>query len=231
MQIHDRFKDAPWFGGDVNIIMVGLGGIGSWTGLLLSRMGYKLTVYDNDVLEGLNIGGQLHSKDFVSKFKTQGFSETVSKYSEDGSVTPVTRLFTEKEPNEFIMISAVDNMATRKLMFEKWLEAYKTNKEVCKGEYPCIFIDGRMTAEIGQVFVVKDDDTIERYKDTLFSDEEAEELPCSFKATSHCGAKIGAEIVGVLANYIANHRKGMDLRDVPFSIIFSFASQSHEIKN
>ena len=59
-QQYDRFKDAPWFPERDEVVMIGgAGGIGSWLTFLLVRAGFKPTVYDFDVIEEHNIGGQL----------------------------------------------------------------------------------------------------------------------------------------------------------------------------
>ncbi len=39
---HNRFKDAPWYAKeDVNVLIGGAGGIGSWLTLFLSRANFK----------------------------------------------------------------------------------------------------------------------------------------------------------------------------------------------
>lgn len=76
----------------------------------------------------------------------------------------------------------------------------------------------RLSAENFQIYVVKKNDDYAKYEATLFEDSEVEELPCSYKATSHCGAMIGAYITGIITNWLTNDRIGDDISEVPFNI-------------
>ena len=212
----DAFKDAPWFDNSYKVIIGGLGNIGSWTSLLLARMGYELYLYDNDVVEARNVGSQFYSMNDLGKLKTTAMKDHIinltgnrklnlfSKYEESGVVGD-------------IMISCFDNMEARKVMFNKWLH-YQKNKKLRTPTDVNIFIDGRSQAEIGYVFSVKGRKEAERYMNELFNDEDVEDAECSFKSTSHNGSLIGSLITTVLANHITNKKQGAKHRVVPFMI-------------
>ena len=58
---YNRFKGADWFEivQEQDVILAGLGGIGSWVSLFLSRLGPKtITLYDDDRFEPHNLSGQ-----------------------------------------------------------------------------------------------------------------------------------------------------------------------------
>jgi hypothetical protein len=122
------------------------------------------------------------------------FQIIAGKYTSDSAISP-------------IMFSCFDNMQARKDMFANWRS--DSGRE--------LFIDGRMTAETGEIyFITKGRE--EAYEKTLFNDDEVEDLPCSFKATSHNGAMIASQMVSGLNNYLANKSLEIDIRDVPFKL-------------
>ena len=65
----EAFQDAPWFDSSFRVTIGGLGNIGSWTSLLLARMGYELYLYDYDTVEYRNIGSQFYNSLDVGKRK------------------------------------------------------------------------------------------------------------------------------------------------------------------
>jgi hypothetical protein len=187
-----RFGDAPWANKSQKIVVGGAGGIGSWTCLALARAGHQLFVYDMDTVDQNNIGGQLYGPKHIGKKKTEALDEMIKlladvrinqfdKFTEDSFASPIT-------------VSAFDNMAARQAMFKVWKE--QPDKKV--------FIDGRCTAEYFEVFCVQSDEDIELYeKEYLFDDGEANELPCSFKASTHNSMGIAYQLTGALNNVLS----------------------------
>jgi len=212
-----RFKDAPWFGVNYMITVGGVGGIGSWLSLLLSRIGHKLSLYDFDTVDDTNLGGQLYALDHVGAKKVESIRETIREYSGDNKIYNCGRFGTDSIPTR-VCFSAFDSMAARKMMFEAWVTTYKGLKRL---NSPTVFIDGRMTAESFQIYCVQpNEESIARYRATLFDDADVEDLPCSFKATSHTGAHISSMMVQVFNNYLTNYKEGFDLRAVPFKVYY-----------
>lgn len=213
----DAFKEAPWFSPNFNVIVGGLGNIGSWTSLLLSRMGYTMYLYDMDVVEVRNVGSQFYGLNDLNKKKTEAMTKYIMQISGNNNVYTMEK-YDENGLVDNIMISCFDNMAARKIMFEKWLDFQLKKPSPRDPKQVNIFIDGRSLAEIGTVFVVKSPLDAEKYRETLFEDQEAEGQLCSYKSTSHNGAMIASMIMSVLANHIANKLTGEKLREVPFKI-------------
>lgn len=212
MATQDRFKDLEWFNtvSTQTVGVVGAGGIGSWLTMLLARAGCnEIFIFDFDTLEEHNIGGQMYPVSTVGQTKLKALASIIKVFSGLNLSTYVEKYVPTSITNE-IMFSAVDNMAARKVIFERWVELYNhtQNKNM-------LFIDGRMLAENLQIYVVTPD-KIEEYKATLFEDSEVEEQPCTAKATSHCGALIGALMVSAYTNWANNLTQ--DIRVVPFSI-------------
>ncbi len=208
-----RFKEAPWATSikGRGVTVVGAGGIGSWLALFLTRAGVQsINIFDSDIVEPSNIGGQFFSVDSEGIPKVVALKTQLYEYSPTGYLNSFSSRITKDVIDRInlhaVTFSCVDNMETRKLLFEK-------AKETCD-----LFIDGRMSAETFEIFSVdmKNDESIEKYHETLFDDAELEDAPCSFKATSHAGAMIGAMMTGIYSNYLTNIYEGVVIREVPF---------------
>jgi hypothetical protein len=204
-----RFKEAPWFTVEpLDIIIGGCGGIGSWTALLLSRQAHNLYLFDNDRVEELNLGNQLFKHSDVGENKTQAVANTIRELSGQDNIEQYD-LYTKESISGPIMISAFDNMSARKIMFENWVSYVKANPED-----NCIFLDGRLSQELMQVFAVLPKD-IDNYREHLYDDSEIEELPCGYKQTSHSAAIIAGLITGLLSNFVSTVNEN-ERRLIPF---------------
>ncbi|MGN0144151.1 MAG: ThiF family adenylyltransferase [Clostridium sp.] len=214
-----RFSSAVWYEKvkQKNITLIGLGGIGSYVAFLLARM-QPNTIYmmDDDIVEGGNISGQLYNKEQIGQFKASAMVETVSKYSDYKSCFSVVNRFTQESEPSNIMICGLDNMESRKVVFEAWLRHVNSKSE--EDKKGCLFIDGRLAAESLQVFCLTGDnnEAISKYqRDYLFSSDEADETICSNKQTSYMANMIGSIIVNLFVNFVTNEVAPM-LRDLPF---------------
>jgi len=205
---HTRFSELMWYDPDHDIIVGGVGGIGSWLAMLLGRAGYRLYLFDDDTIDETNMAGQLYPVSSIGENKAMAIQQAIWNYSHNSDVTSLGRYEKESEACP-IMFSCFDNMSARKLLFENWAAQ----------EDRSIFIDGRMLAESFQVFaVVKGKE--EEYRATLFEDGDVQEQPCSAKATSHTAAIIGGVMMSILTNHMSNVKLNMDIREVPFKTTF-----------
>lgn len=221
-----RFSDAPWFEKlkSTYILLLGAGGIGSWVGFALSRIGCNFTVFDMDSVEAHNLGGQLFNTTHINKLKTEALKEVCYAFSGHENVIRSAGRYEEGSYTNPIVIAAFDNMAARKLAFDKWKQfVIESSEEEAKN---CVFIDGRLLAEDYQVYAVTKD-KIEEYEKTLFSDSEVEEVLCTLKATTHCSMGIASEIISCLTNFIANRVYGFEARELPFRITKSIPLYSY----
>jgi len=214
-----RFSDATWFNTPYEIVIGGAGGIGSWTALFLARIGHILHIYDMDVIDDVNIAGQLYSLNQIGQSKVIATADNCKQFS-NCEIYTYEEKFDENSLISPITISAFDNMEARKIMFEKW----------CNQEDRELFLDARMLAEVGMVFAVTKGNE-DKYKKHLFEDSEVEDAPCSFKATSHCGALIGSLITSNLNNYITNKVMGIEARELSFLTTFELPMTNFELKN
>lgn len=228
--IEDRFKDANWFGVEMSVIIGGAGGISSWVSLLLSRLQYRIFIVDFDNVEVHNIGTQFFTIDQGRRLqpKVDALRRNCMDFGADGTkvIGMNNRFGKDFNPAGRVMISGFDNMEARKFFFNTWKEYVLNNPDPKEVN---MFIDGRMSAETGQIFFVKSKKDIELYETTLFDDSEVEDGPCSFKATPHNGPFIASIITSGLVNQVFNKQTGIDMREIPFMI--DFALPAFEIRS
>lgn len=218
-----RFSGASWFEAakSVSATIAGVGGIGSWTSLLLSRISnnVRITLYDDDNVEVVNLAGQMFSSNQVGLRKVYAAQEVIRYFS--GSycnavphrITPTTSIYDK------IVICGFDNMEARKTLYHKWKENAKSFPVAEQGEF--LFIDGRMNAEEFQIFsIIGDDDyNMKRYEEEfLFSDAEVAPAVCSYKQTTYCASMIASFMINSLVNFLSNQNLENMPRQVPFYI-------------
>lgn len=218
---YGRVKGASWFPllFKRDIMVLGQGGIGSWTSLLLSRIGCNLHLYDMDTYESHNMTGQVVGKDGIGKNKAVAMKSVILDMSPDAEIECYGK-YEDSSPANDIMICGFDNMTARKISFNNWKTLVEEFRICGEGsEKFCFFQDGRLLAEQLQVFNIPGDrvDLIEEYeKEHLFDDSEVQEAECTFKQTSHCAAMIASHMVGFLTNWVSNVEAGKVFRQVPF---------------
>lgn len=225
-----RFSSAPWFkkASSSTAIVGGVGNIGSWVSLLLARQGVTLFIYDYDTVDEVNLASQLYSIQDIGILKTTALVDTLSTFVETGIEDSGKIQILGKLEEESIMVdkycfSCFDNMGARKLLFETWYKKYKDEKDA-------IFIDGRLLAELGQVFLVTPDKA-ERYRATLFDDAEVAKEDCAYKGTTHCSCIIAGFMVSGFNNFLTNLEAGFELRDLPFNIDYQLPVFNFEVKS
>ena len=220
-----RFSSAIWYEAIQRkvVILAGVGGIGSYVGFLLARIKpAALFIYDPDIVETVNMSGQLYSREDVGNPKVSALSVMISKYCDYNSVFAIPERFDESNDASDIMICGFDNMAARKTFFDKWLDHVRGKSEAERAN--CLYIDGRLAAEEFQVLCIKGDDefNINRYeKEFLFSDIEADATVCSYKQTTFMANMISSVMVNLFVNFVANQCEPLIDRDLPFYTTYS----------
>ena len=222
-----RFNSAIWYNKiqTKRVILAGVGGIGSYIGFLLSRLQIeKIDIYDPDIVESVNISGQLYPINAIGDSKASALIRLMRDFSGYYNYNAHTERFDAHSAAGPIMICGFDNMQARKTFFDKWLEFVNSMPTDQKKE--CLFIDGRLTAEEFQILSIQGDDerAINEYKDKwLFSDDEAEATICSYKQTTFMANMIASMMVNVFVNFVANQSDPAPIipRDIPFFISYS----------
>jgi hypothetical protein len=219
METGKRWSGAEWATEKSDIMMVGCGGINSWTALSLSRIDHTLYIVDPDTIDQTNVqGGQLFRHKDIGRPKALAIVELCRELGCTNSITPVTEYYNEECGMLNICIAGLDNMKARREVFEAW-EKFVEENEALGLSKPALFIDGRLTMEMCEVFAIdgKDKEAILKYKtDHLFDDSEANLVSCTTKQSTFGAMGIASLITATLCNWLTNQKYGFDMREVPF---------------
>lgn len=170
---------------DIPIHLIGCGGIGSWTALILAKMGCNnITVYDFDEIEEHNVASQFYEDTQLGELKTEALVSNVCKQS--SIAMKIGEVEEEKDINEGIVIIAIDSMAGRLELNE-----YFKNKDL-------MIIDARMGGLQAEFYCCKSKD----YEPTLVAPDEAQHERCTEKAISFNCAFIGSMICNAVRLYV-----------------------------
>lgn len=218
-----RFSGAIWYEElqKQKVTLAGVGGIGSYVGFLLARMKpYVLYIYDPDVVETVNMSGQLYSIEDVGVNKTTALARMVNKYANYSSVATYGRFEATSEATD-IMICGFDNMSARNVFYSRW-KAHVSSKPA-EDRHKCLLIDGRLAAEEFQVITItgEDERAMREYEHKwLFGDAEADATVCSYKQTTFMANMIASVMVNTFVNFVANLCEPIFPRDIPFIVTY-----------
>lgn len=176
----------------IGITLIGLGSIGSYTGLALAKMGALLTAYDADFVESHNWSNQLYSDADIGTLKTVAFMNLLEAY---GGHTPnaIAQRYV-RQPLSEIVISAVDSMESRNGIWR----SVRDRPEVK------LYIDARMGLETLDVHVVRNQIKNDRvdYRETLFSDAEALQEPCTARSICYTPLIAASVVCALIKRYV-----------------------------
>lgn len=182
----------------LRIIMVGLGSFGSWALLNLIKVGcHQIVAYDFDVVDIQNYANQFYWGEHIGRKKTSVMKSFCDAHG--ANVMLLDKKFEGGVTKAEILISAVDNMKARKLIWESAKTSIHTQ----------LFIDARMAGTGVQCFCVqtKDPEDIAWFENPdlefIFDDtnKDIEPLKCTEKGIIF-GAQMGAlHIVNAVSSY------------------------------
>jgi molybdopterin/thiamine biosynthesis adenylyltransferase len=189
------------------VVMIGCGGIGSTTGLMLAKMGVEeMHIVDFDTIEDHNLPNQLFPIHSVGEDKVSTMRGVIDQYADNCELFTYNARFSkdlfdsmleifESKP---IIIMAVDNMASRK-------EIYDITKD-----HSSLIIDGRMGGWVYHVYSLLPDEFSWYQANELHTDAESTPTPCTERAIIFNTAAVGADIcknVALFANKEKMNRK------------------------
>ena len=193
--------------------VIGLGSIGSQVATSLARTGFgSLHIQDFDSVDEVNFGVQNYNPQDMGKLKTVAIKEKIIQINPQIKIQIHNQGCSGKEVYlqtlDFIVF-ALDSISDREKIFRNILNrGVNTN-----------LIDGRMGAETARIISVRLPDQHDVYENTLFSSDEAEQVPCTEKATLWNSLIIGGLMVGSIIRML---RKD----DFPPDYLFSIKDYS-----
>lgn len=230
-----RFSGAEWFQEiqKARVIVAGIGGIGSNFCFQLARMvPESITMYDMDIVEKVNMAGQLFSTSDIGSAKVDAMSNMILSYTSMLNVMAISEAFGPNTETGDIMVCGFDNMRARKLFFSAWVK--HVNAKSSEEKANCLYIDGRLSMTDLQIFCIRGDDTynINRYfEEFLFSDAVAEVTVCSMKQTTYLACMIGSLMTNLFTNFIANKLNPIIPYDLPFFTEYNAQSMIFKTEN
>lgn len=214
---HSRFSGTEWFEDMKNkeVLIAGLGGIGSWLALNIARLGvHKIILYDDDIVEAGNMSGQLYSTYDVGQHKVTVLGDLIRDFTSNVLVNSFNSRFTEGMAPWKIMMCGFDSIPSRRTFFNVW-KSQLDNGDKTK----CLFMDGRLSIDTLQIIAIQGDDTenMKKYEQVfLFDESQADSVICSMKQTSYMAAMIGSMMANIFVNWVAQSKDPIIPYRVPF---------------
>jgi len=178
------------------ITVIGAGAIGSAGVVTLAKMGCpNITVWDNDILEDLNVPNQICTPSMVGKPKVEGLAELIYELTEL-QIKQIHRRYTGQSLEGVVIVTA-DNMICRQNVWKR----VKLKRKIP------LLIDARMGAEFARIYTVHpmNIDEADFYSENLYDNEEAEHLPCSARSIIYCPTVIAGVIALLIKQYAVSH--------------------------
>lgn len=193
------------------IVIAGCGTVGSNCAEALARAGFKqFHLIDMDVVEAHNLPSQAFTIEQLNMNKAEAVAANLPTFADDLDLEVQSHQLDGGEQFEAdVLISAVDSMKMRKLLFE--LSA-KTNPRIE------LFVDVRMGGNQMEAYAFNphDERRAKQYEGTLYSDEEAEPIECGGRTFSPVGAMTGAFVT----QFVTKHLREGD--HPPYNTKFDF---------
>lgn len=180
--------------GDKEVHVVGVGATGSYVALMLAKMGIKnLHVWDFDDVESHNLPNQIYRLKDVGRAKVDALAEIIHE-STGTEITVHNEAVTGGTTLKGIVFLLVDSMNVRK---DIWSGSLKFKLPVE------LMVESRMAIDNGRVYAIRPSRPadIKLWEGTLYSDEEAEESPCTNRSIAPTVAYIASLAVWKLIKF------------------------------
>lgn len=201
MNRHSRQLDIIKVGElDFPIYILGAGGIGSWTTLMLAKMGCSdIIVYDDDIVEEHNVASQFFEEKQLGMQKIEALKENV--FQQTGVEIECAKQLEENYIDKGLIIITIDSMEERIRLGE----IYKD-----KNIY---IIDGRMGGLVFEIYAQRSS----KYLSTTVAPENVDHDACTGRSISfNCGV-----IAGFIANLVRQYAKKLLIEA---ELVFDFDS-------
>lgn len=185
--------------------IIGAGGIGSPTGLALSKLGIahiKLT--DFDEVEAHNIPNQMYTIHHAGISKLDALQAMCEAFGATDVTTWEGKGEDYPESYEGIVVTGLDNMDARKAVWEK----VKADKDSVD-----FYVDARLGGQNIVVYAFDpNDETAREYYEMfgLFPQEEAEEAPCTAQAV----IDVSFQVASLITRAVRKHLTGQPVESV-----------------
>lgn len=191
---------------NLQVTLIGLGSIGSVTGLYLAKMGVcKLTCFDADVVDIHNLSNQAYGMSDVGLLKADAFSILVE--NQTGVLPNTIGMQFDGRQLSGVVISAVDSMESRKAIWKRIRDQASVQ----------LYIDSRMALDTMDIYIVRPQVKADRvsYSQTLVSDDQTLQEPCTARTICYTPLMAASIICSLVKRYVNEeqlpHRVILDL--------------------
>src|SRR5947207_241479 len=103
-----RWSGLDWATEQREILLIGIGSIGSFLMLSLSRIAHSIVAYDGDIIDSTNVeGGQLYRTKDIGNYKAHVAMSICTEFGCTNGIVPITENWNTGEGVEAITIVAV----------------------------------------------------------------------------------------------------------------------------
>lgn len=180
---------------NAHCVLVGAGGIGSVTGLALTKLGIpKLTVIDFDTIEAVNLPNQMFPLNAIDVKKAAAAKSVWQNWGASEVTAYDGKVEDHPEIIHGVVIGGLDNMDARKALWEMVKKNIKVER----------YIDGRLGNQMINIFCINpsDPDDIKYYEENgIFDEEEGEELACTERGVIDMSFEVAAKMTRLVRRH------------------------------
>lgn len=186
---------------DLTVELIGCGGIGSWAGLTLAKLGVRaFSLHDGDEVEAHNLPNQAFDQPKRSISKVDALKQRIRAINKDTTVLAYHEFCEPDSPIGLsnLVIMGVDSLETRARL---WGTAISSSREWTH------YIDGRLGGEACELYTIRqgDQQAYSSYLPTLkIPKEEQYEAPCTAGSAVHSSGGIGMLIGSTLRRILTD---------------------------
>ncbi len=191
---------------NLQVTLIGLGSIGSVTGLYLAKMGVcKLTCFDADIVDTHNVSNQAYGTSDVGLLKADAFSILVE--NQTGVLPNTIGMQYDGRQQSGVVISAVDSMKSRETIWKSIREQQNVQ----------LYVDARMGLETLIVSAVRPHIKAERveYTRTIVPDDQSLQEPCTARTICYTPLMAASVVCSLVKRFVCEeqlpHRVILDL--------------------
>jgi hypothetical protein len=172
----------------------------------VSKFNYYASCFDN--MEARKILFNKYVEEYHKKLENEvRYELNWGNKLEDVDITSLRKNFTligVEETSILDKIKKLEEIATELSILKECKYNNHYNATLPK------FIDGRLGVENYEIYFVDSHETMLKYQQELFDDNEVEDLPCTAKQTSYMAMMISSMMTNTIINSLS------DIREVPF---------------
>ena len=209
--------------GKRSISLVGVGATGSHVAVLLAQMGWGntpdgqgiLKVFDHDIVEAHNLSNQIYEPKHIGMPKVVALNDIIKNRFGFEIEIHNEKVVDQKSAQATYVFLLTDTMSSRGEIFDKVLK-YSINTEMV--------VETRMGLDVGRIYAFNPmfRDAVDEWKNTLYSDKDAE--------VSHCGASQSVACTAIFLSSLAVSRVINHFRDSTMKVPSDKAKMWNELQ-